>query len=70
LAGLNRRDILQIGAAAAALVAGEGTLTRAFAQQRLTEAELLKFDATGNVTLLHVRIFMASLRRSIFASRR
>ena len=35
-------------------MAGEGTLTRAFAQQRLTEAELLKFDATGNVTLLHV----------------
>ena len=28
--------------------------TRALAQQRLTQDELLKFDALGNVTLLHV----------------
>jgi sulfur-oxidizing protein SoxB len=54
LAGLSRREILQVGTAAAALAAGDGAFTRAFAQQRLTEAELLKFDATGNVTLLHV----------------
>ena len=36
------------------LVAGGGSFTRALAQQRLTERELLKFDALGNVTLLHV----------------
>ncbi|HXZ46334.1 MAG TPA: thiosulfohydrolase SoxB [Pseudolabrys sp.] len=51
---ISRREILQVGAAAAALAAGDGTLTRAIAQARLTEAELLKFDALGNVTLLHV----------------
>jgi sulfur-oxidizing protein SoxB len=51
---ITRREMLQVGAAAAALTAGGGDLTRAFAQQRLTEAELFKFDALGNVTLLHV----------------
>src|SRR6266566_695847 len=51
-----RREILQIGAAAAAIVAanGRGPLARTLAQQRLTEAELLQFDSLGNVTLLHV----------------
>ena len=46
--------MLQVGAATAALAVGGGTFTRAMAQQRLSEAELLKFDALGNVTLLHV----------------
>src|SRR5476649_2764137 len=51
---ITRREMLQVGAAAAALTAGGGDLTRAFAQQRLSETELLKFDTLGNVTLLHV----------------
>ncbi len=51
---ITRREMLQVGAATAALTAGGGGLTRAFAQQRLTQNELLKFDALGNVTLLHV----------------
>jgi len=46
--------MLQVGAAAGAVLAGAGDLTRAFAQQKLTQDELLKFDALGNVTLLHV----------------
>ena len=50
---LNRRDVLQIGAATAALL-GSSPFTRALAQQRLTQAELLKFEAVGTVTLLHV----------------
>jgi S-sulfosulfanyl-L-cysteine sulfohydrolase len=50
---ITRREILQVGVATAALIAGGG-FTRAMAQQRLTESELLKFDALGNVTLLHV----------------
>ena len=37
-----------------ALAAGDGVFTRALAQARLTEAELLRFDALGNITLLHV----------------
>jgi S-sulfosulfanyl-L-cysteine sulfohydrolase len=51
---ITRRELLQIGAAASAVTGGLGPLTRAFAQQKLTQDELLKFDATGNVTLLHV----------------
>jgi len=51
---ITRREILHVGVATAALMAGGGSLTRAFAQQKLTEAELLKFAALGNVTLLHV----------------
>jgi sulfur-oxidizing protein SoxB len=50
---ITRREILQVGVATAALMAG-GDFTRAMAQQRLSQAELLKFDALGNVTLLHV----------------
>ena len=46
--------MLQVGAAAAALTVGAAPFTRAIAQQKLTQAELLKFDAIGNVTLLHV----------------
>jgi S-sulfosulfanyl-L-cysteine sulfohydrolase len=51
---ITRREMLQVGAATAALAAGGGGFTRALAQQQLTESELLKFDALGNVTLLHV----------------
>src|SRR5579871_736290 len=53
---ITRREVLQVGVAAAAIAAanGLGPLGRALAQQRLTEQELLKFDAVGNVTLLHV----------------
>ncbi len=51
---ITRREMLQVSAATAALTAGGANFTRAFAQQRLTQDELLKFDALGNVTLLHV----------------
>jgi sulfur-oxidizing protein SoxB len=51
---ITRREMLQVSAATAALAAGGGSLTRAFAQQRLTQDELLKFEPLGNVTLLHV----------------
>ncbi|WP_137044970.1 thiosulfohydrolase SoxB [Pseudolabrys sp. FHR47] len=51
---ITRREMLQVGAATAALMGGAGSLTRAFAQQKLSQEELLKFDSYGNVTLLHV----------------
>jgi S-sulfosulfanyl-L-cysteine sulfohydrolase len=53
---LSRRDLLQIGVATAAITAsnGLGPLARAAARQSLTQAELLKFDSIGNITLLHV----------------
>jgi sulfur-oxidizing protein SoxB len=49
---LSRREFLQVAAATAAII--PHGWTRAFAQQRFTEAELLRFDSLGNVTLLHV----------------
>jgi sulfur-oxidizing protein SoxB len=53
---ITRREVLQVGAAAAAVAAanGLGPLGSALAQQRLTEQELLRFDSVGNVTLLHI----------------
>jgi S-sulfosulfanyl-L-cysteine sulfohydrolase len=51
---ITRREILQVGVAAAALAAGDGAFTETFAQQQLSEADLVKFDPVGNVTLLHV----------------
>jgi S-sulfosulfanyl-L-cysteine sulfohydrolase len=51
---ITRREILQIGAATAALTTGDAGFRCAIAQQRLTEAELLRFESIGNVTLLHV----------------
>jgi S-sulfosulfanyl-L-cysteine sulfohydrolase len=53
---ISRREVVQVGAAAAALAAanGLGPFSRAVARQRLSEAELLKFDGLGNVTLLHI----------------
>jgi sulfur-oxidizing protein SoxB len=50
---ITRREMLQVSAATAALSVGGG-FTRAFAQQRLTQQDLTRFDALGNVTLLHV----------------
>jgi sulfur-oxidizing protein SoxB len=59
-----RREMLQAGAAAAAIIAAEklGGFRRALAQQRLTEADLLKFTPQGNVTILHVADLHAQLR--------
>ena len=49
---ISRRDFIQLAAATAALV--PTSWSRAFAQQRLTQADLLRFDPVGNVTLVHV----------------
>jgi sulfur-oxidizing protein SoxB len=50
---ITRREVLQVGAATAALTVGGG-VSRALAQQRLTQDDLTRFEAIGNVTLLHV----------------
>ena len=47
----SRREFLQVAAATAAIV--PHGWTRAFAQQRLTQDELLRFKPLGDVTLLH-----------------
>jgi sulfur-oxidizing protein SoxB len=55
----SRREFLQVAAATATII--PGGWTRAFAQQRLTQDELLKFDAVGSVTILHVADLHAQL---------
>ncbi len=49
---ISRRDFVQLAAATATLL--PASWSRAFAQQRLTQAELLRFEPLGNVTLVHI----------------
>src|SRR5215472_6952342 len=60
---ITRREVFQIGAAAAAIATadGLGSLARAAAKERLTQDALLRFDAVGNVTLLHFADLHAQL---------
>ena len=57
--GLSRRDLIQLAAAAAAAL--PGVTGRAFAQQRVSQDELLAFQPLGNVTLLHIADLHAQL---------
>src|SRR5690606_11533672 len=56
-----RRELLQIAAAAAGLSALGGGFLKAVAQQRLTQRDLLRFKAKGQVTLLHITDLHAQL---------
>jgi sulfur-oxidizing protein SoxB len=60
---ISRRDFLQATSAAAALAAasGFGPLGRAAAQQRLSQADILRFDPLGTVTLLYLTDIHAQL---------
>jgi sulfur-oxidizing protein SoxB len=58
---LTRRDFMQLAAATAALAGGAGGFSRALAQQRLTQADLLRFEPLGQVTLLHFTDIHAQL---------
>ncbi|MDB5517323.1 MAG: sulfate thiol esterase SoxB, partial [Tardiphaga sp.] len=53
---ISRREFLQATAAASALTigAGLGPLGRVAAQQRLTQADITRFDPLGTVTILYV----------------
>ena len=59
-----RRDFLQAGLAASALVgaSGFGNWSRLAAQQALTQDQLLQFDTTGNVTLIHITDVHAQMK--------
>src|SRR6185503_3447430 len=57
---ISRREFLQVAAATAALL--PGGWRRAFAQQRLTQADLLAFEPLGNVTLVHIADLHGQLR--------
>ena len=50
---LDRREFLQVAAATAVLTGTPGALSRTAARQTITEQDLLKFDAFGQVTLLN-----------------
>ena len=65
---ISRREFLQATAAACALYAGSGTgpLGRLAAQQKLTQADILKFDPLGTVTILHVTDIHAHLKPIYF----
>lgn len=60
---ISRREFLQATAAAAALTAGSGLgpLGRAAAQQKLSQADILRFAPLGQVTILHVADIHAQL---------
>ena len=61
---ISRRDFLQASLAASAIVgaSGLGQWGRLAAQQRLTQDQLLQFDTTGNVTLIHITDLHAQLK--------
>jgi sulfur-oxidizing protein SoxB len=62
---ISRREFLQVAAATAALV--PGGWTRAFAQQRMTQDQLLRLGApVGNVTLVHLTDLHAQLTPVLF----
>jgi len=60
---ISRRDFLQVGMAASAMVgaSGFGNWARLAAQQSLTQDQLLGFDSFGNVSLIHVTDIHAQL---------
>lgn len=61
---ISRREMLQLGLASSAALTGLGfgNLTRAFAQQSLTQDQLLQFEDYGNLTLIHITDSHAHLR--------
>jgi sulfur-oxidizing protein SoxB len=61
---ISRRDFIQLAAATAAIL--PAGWTSAFAQQRLTQADLLRFEPLGNVTLVHIADIHAQLRPVYF----
>ncbi|MBV7409595.1 thiosulfohydrolase SoxB [Maritimibacter sp. DP1N21-5] len=65
---ISRRDFLQVGMAASALVgaSGFGNWARLAAQQMLTQDQLLDFDTFGNVTLIHITDIHAQLKPIYF----
>ncbi len=65
---ISRRDFLQVGMAASALLGASafGGWARLAAHQRLTQDQLLDFDTFGNVTLIHVTDIHGQLKPVYF----
>ena len=62
----SRREFLQMAAVSAAYLGTHPSLTRAMAQQRLSQDDLLQFDAKGQVTLLHLTDMHGQLKPVYF----
>ena len=65
---ISRRDFLQTGMAASAILgsSGFGNWARLAAQQSLTQDQLLQFETYGNVSLIHVTDIHAQLKPIYF----
>lgn len=65
---ISRRDFLQVGMAASAIVGGSGfgNWARLAAQQTLTQDQLLEFDTFGNVSLIHITDIHGQLKPIYF----
>ena len=63
---LSRRDFLQVSMAAAAITGGSGHWSRLAAQQALSQDDLLSFETTGNVSLIHITDIHAQLKPVYF----
>jgi S-sulfosulfanyl-L-cysteine sulfohydrolase len=65
---ISRRDFMQVGMAASAIVgaSGFGSWGRLAAQQSLTQDQLLEFDAYGNVSLIHITDIHGQLKPIYF----
>ncbi|MEM8576670.1 MAG: thiosulfohydrolase SoxB [Pseudomonadota bacterium] len=65
---ISRRDFLQVGMAASAIVGGSGfgNWARLAAQQSLSQDQLLEFNTFGNVTLIHATDIHAQLKPLYF----
>lgn len=62
----SRRDFLQFSAVVAAATGFSGSLNSLAAQQQLTQDQLLQFDSTGSLTLLHLTDLHAQLKPVYF----
>ena len=62
----SRRDFVQSALVTGAFLGGMGNWTRLAAQQRLSQDDLLRFDAKGQVTLLHLTDIHAQLKPVYF----
>ena len=65
---ISRRDFLQASVAASAIFSAYGVsnLSRAAAQQSMTQEQLLDFNTTGNVTIIHITDLHAQLMPTYF----
>jgi sulfur-oxidizing protein SoxB len=63
---LSRREFMQLAAVTAGIYGATSNWTRAAAQQKMTQDDLLRFDSKGQVTLLHITDIHAQLKPLYF----